>query len=682
VLIPVGLDETRLARLPWVSIAILLVNVAVFVATSTSSRDEEAEARVSDVVEYWRAHPYLELPAAVQRRFGVTRERLAALTGTAIPRTAPPGAAGEQARLDALCDELVAAWDATPARRFSLVPERGLAQPGWITHQFLHGSLGHLIGNMLVFALVVAPFLEDAWGRPFFLGFYLLGGVAAGAAQAIPMGDSPTAVLGASGAISACLGAFALRFAHRRVRMFYWFFLFWRGTFFVPAWLYAFFGLAGDLLGLKLQGTAGGVAYAAHVGGFLFGLAAVMVMRATGLEDRIAPEGAPRWGRTAAASRGSDALADGRVADARTHLEDAIARDPRDLASVLALARIHAAAFERGQTTALAERLVREHLGKQDAASARAVLLELGPILEAAAFRPAVAYRAAELVADEDPGLADRLDEVAASGGGAVAAKALLRSAERARGADPARAARLARRARDADGATPELCARADAILAGVATEAPGADGAGGSAAPPVVHAGVPSRFEAVARDARAPEPGVAAVVPHLAQGAGGDPAADELRFPLGAWEAVRVLHCRLLGASAQGLDLETELGHRATLPPARVAALAAGVLADHARGGHPLRNALVLDLLLHPRPGEGGRVVLRLLGTEMALATIHPDAPPREAYGRVVDALVAASGAPAVPSADAAAGRPFAAFPDAAAFETSAWGRTLAGVA
>ena len=630
-LIPVGLDETRLARLPWVSIAILAVNLAAFTASSVSAGDDEAEARFAEVVEYWRAHPYLQLPADLERRFGMTRERLAGATGAVIPAAVPAGAGAEQAQLDALADDFVATYEATPQRRWSLVPERGLAQPGWLTHQFMHGGLGHLLGNMLVFALVVAPFLEDVWGRPFFLAFYLVGGVAAGAAQVRPMGDSPTHVLGASGAISACLGAFALRFAHRRVRMFYWFALLFRGTFFVPAWLYAFFGLACDLLGLKLQGVAGGVAYAAHVGGFLFGLAVVVVMRATGLEERIAPEDAPQWGRSTAASRGSDALAAGRVADARAFLEDAVARDPRDLASVLALARIHAAAFDRDRTTPLAERLLREHLARQDATSARAVLLELGAGLDPEGLRPAVAYRAAELVADDDPGLADRLDEVAARGGGPIAAKALLRSAERARTSDPARAALLAERAREADGASPELRARAEALLSG-------------------------------ARPRAAETGGVL------------------IGAALGPAEAVKLLSCRLHGASAAGLDLETSQGHRATLPPSRVAALAAGVLAQHARDGQPLRNALVLDLLLHPRPGEAGRVVLRLLGGDMALRAIHADASPREAYGRIVDALLGASGAPAAPSAEAAAGRPFATFPDVAAFERATWGRLLAG--
>jgi hypothetical protein len=528
----------------------------------------------------------------------------------------------------------------------------------------MHGSLGHLLGNMLVFALLVGPFLEDAWGRPFFLAFYLVGGVVSGAAQALPMGDSPIHVLGASGAISACLGAFALRFAHRRVRMFYWLFLFVRGTFLVPAWAYAFFGLAMDLLGLKLAGTDGGVAYAAHVGGFVFGLAVAMVVRSTGLDDRLAPEGVGRWGRTLSASRAEDALAAGRTSDAREHLEAALDKDPSDEASMLALGRIHTGAFERERATPLIERLVAARLARNDAAGARSILAELEAGLDPELLRPASAYRAATLVAD--PLLADRLDAVAARGGGALASKALLRSAERARASDPDRARALAEAARDDDGAPPELRERAEALVRDCT---PAAEPAPAIEAPPEPEV-----------DPRAAAPTPTVECPP-------DPGGPALELegvyapppPLDRSAPVRLVHCRLLGASERGLDLATEDGKRAVLPPRAIAALAGAVVAAHPVGDRVMKNAVLLDLLLHPRPGDRARTVLRLRGHEMALATIHPGVALAEAYAKVVEGLLGASGAIPVPSASTATGRPFARFGDVAAFEAATWGRTLA---
>jgi membrane associated rhomboid family serine protease len=629
-LLPIGLDETRVGRVPWVSITILALNVIAFAGTSLSHDDEVAATRFKEVVEYWRDHPYLALPAEMGRRFGLTEERLARMTSARRPAAVPAGTEAMQAHLDALCDELIQALDDTPERRWSLVPARGLAQAGWVTHQFLHGGLGHLLGNMLVFALVVAPFLEDAWGRPFFLAFYLAGGVAAGAAQALPMGDSPVHILGASGAIAACLGAFALRFAHRRVRIFYWLALILRGTFFIPVWLYAFLGLGADLLGLALAGTGGGVAYAAHVGGFAFGLGTAFVMRLTGLEDRLAPEGTARVGRTLSASRAQEALADGRGLDARRHLEEALRRDPADAGSMLALARIHASALERDATTSLVERLVGMHLAAGDRGAARAVLGELGDRIDPAQLRPAAAYRLAELA--QDPAIAGRLDEVAAKSGGALAAKALLRSAERARASDPARARALAEKARDAEGAPPELRARAEALVRECAPE---------------------------------PEPGPVSV-PSAA------PSTLEVGIP------VRLVHCRLVGSSEAGLDLATAQGKRALLAPSRVAALAAAIVAEHTVSGRPVKNAVLLDLLLHAREGDPRRTIVRLAGHEMALAAIHPGVPAPEAFAHVVSALLEASGAAASPSPEAAAGKPFARYGSAAAFEAAAWGREL----
>jgi hypothetical protein len=69
---------------------------------------------------------------------------------------------------------------------------------------------------------------------------------------------------------------------------------------------------------------------------------------------------------------------------------------------------------------------------------------------------------------------------------------------------------------------------------------------------------------------------------------------------------------------------------------------------------------------------------MIRVPGHALALGALHPGVPPQDAFGRVVDALLAASGASAVPSTEAAAGRPFSRYEDAAAFERATWGRAL----
>jgi membrane associated rhomboid family serine protease len=140
---------------------------------------------------------------------------------------------------------------------------------------FLHGGLLHLAGNML-FLWIFGNNVEDSMGRPRFVVFYLLGGLAALAGQTLidPGATAPT--VGASGAIAAVLGAYALLYPRARVLTLIIIIIFFT-VIEVPALLVlglwflmqVFYGAS--QLGQPVGGS-GGVAYFAHIGGFLFGL--------------------------------------------------------------------------------------------------------------------------------------------------------------------------------------------------------------------------------------------------------------------------------------------------------------------------------------------------------------------------------------------------------------------------
>jgi membrane associated rhomboid family serine protease len=140
-----------------------------------------------------------------------------------------------------------------------------------LTSAFVHGGWLHLIGNMLFLVLAGSP-LEDRWGRPAFLGFYLAGAaVSALVFDALHAGD-PVLLVGASGAIAAVMGAFLLFFARAKIRLWYWM-VRSSGTF----ELAAYYALPLWLLDQVVMGQIGGggaVAYNAHIGGFAFGVAA------------------------------------------------------------------------------------------------------------------------------------------------------------------------------------------------------------------------------------------------------------------------------------------------------------------------------------------------------------------------------------------------------------------------
>lgn len=145
-----------------------------------------------------------------------------------------------------------------------------------VTYAFLHGGWLHLLGNLL-FLWVFGLNLEDRFGRLGFAAFYLAGAAAAGGAHAML---EPSPVIGASGAIAAVTGAFAVLFPGTMVRCFVFFIVI--GMTLIPA-LY-FIGIA-VIWDLVLQGLSPGdqIARLAHLGGYAFGAGTALALRASGV---------------------------------------------------------------------------------------------------------------------------------------------------------------------------------------------------------------------------------------------------------------------------------------------------------------------------------------------------------------------------------------------------------------
>jgi membrane associated rhomboid family serine protease len=149
------------------------------------------------------------------------------------------------------------------------------------TSMFMHGSFLHIFGNML-FLAIFGPTAEDRVGRLRFIVLYLVGGLVALAAQVLVDPSSTAPTIGASGAIAAVLGGYALLYPRARVLTLV-FIVFFVTIIEVPAlWLLGFwfltqlyFGAAGLATPV---GTNEGVAYFAHVGGFLFGLLVIRLL--------------------------------------------------------------------------------------------------------------------------------------------------------------------------------------------------------------------------------------------------------------------------------------------------------------------------------------------------------------------------------------------------------------------
>ena len=162
--------------------------------------------------------------------------------------------------------------------RWSMVPAAIVAGQDWITiltAMFMHAGWVHILGNML-FLWVFGPAIEDVMGSWRYLFFYLLGGLAATAAQALVDPSSTIPNLGASGAIAAVMGAFLITYPRYRILTLLLLGWFIRVTF-LPAVVLVGLWFLIQLVSQvgALAGTdQGGVAYMAHIGGFIFGMIA------------------------------------------------------------------------------------------------------------------------------------------------------------------------------------------------------------------------------------------------------------------------------------------------------------------------------------------------------------------------------------------------------------------------
>jgi membrane associated rhomboid family serine protease len=140
------------------------------------------------------------------------------------------------------------------------------------TSMFIHGGLMHLIGNMW-FLWIFGDNVEDRLGRLRFLFFYLLTGAIGAFAQSLMMPTSNIPMIGASGAVAGVLGGYILTFPHSRVvTLILWYVV---G---VPAWIFLGIWFVGQFF----IGDGSGIAWMAHVGGFLAGLGLVRLFTPAG----------------------------------------------------------------------------------------------------------------------------------------------------------------------------------------------------------------------------------------------------------------------------------------------------------------------------------------------------------------------------------------------------------------
>jgi membrane associated rhomboid family serine protease len=245
-ILPLG-DEPNPDGVPVITYALILVNCAAYVFVALPLSFMSAEPADPLVQEY-----------------------VSALFETMSRPVSPRGAAAIVERLTRY-DLFVFQWGFRPA-----VPQF----VDLFTAMFLHGGFLHLAGNML-FLWIYGDNVEHRLGRVRFLSAYLATGVAATLFHMTFAGQSLLPLLGASGAISGVLGFYFIWFPRNRVRLWVMLFPFFMRVIYAPArWVLGFYVIADNLLPfLASAGTqGGGVAYGAHIGGFLGGVSVAWVL--------------------------------------------------------------------------------------------------------------------------------------------------------------------------------------------------------------------------------------------------------------------------------------------------------------------------------------------------------------------------------------------------------------------
>ncbi|MDD5089246.1 MAG: rhomboid family intramembrane serine protease [bacterium] len=171
----------------------------------------------------------------------------------------------------------VTAYGAVPAlltRDLFSLPGLPVHWPALVSSMFLHGGIMHLLGNML-YLWIFGNNVEDYLGHGKFLLFYVLCGLAAALTHTIANVTSTVPMIGASGAISGILGAYMILYPRARVAVLIWLFIVVR-VIYVPAFLVLGLWFVMQIPGAL--GDADGIAWFAHIGGFVFGLLMIRLL--------------------------------------------------------------------------------------------------------------------------------------------------------------------------------------------------------------------------------------------------------------------------------------------------------------------------------------------------------------------------------------------------------------------
>jgi membrane associated rhomboid family serine protease len=365
-LIPIKHENMEARRWPVVTLALIAVNVLVFLFTMSAIDDESPQLGEvkSHILMLAAEHPELKLQTESQHLVDSFKQShreqwkhvqspyrdIIDAYDAKIKMIEDPSKLQDE--MDSLNAQFVSLSKVSLTEQYAFVPAHPTAI-SYLTANFLHGGWMHLIGNMW-FLWLAGFVLEDVWGRWLYSLFYLIAGTAALQFYAWSNPGSITPTLGASGAVAALMGAFLVRFPKMKIEMawIWWFSIFTllrtgnpfrmirfkaSAYWLLPLWLVT------EIVFGSLLGSSSGVAHWAHVGGFLFGALAALAIQHSGLEHKAnkAIEEKLGWTNDQELEQASNMMEHGQLPDAITLLTDYVAVKPNSLDAWNMLRQIH-----------------------------------------------------------------------------------------------------------------------------------------------------------------------------------------------------------------------------------------------------------------------------------------------------------------------------------------------------
>ncbi len=376
--IPLRHENNEGRRWPVVTIALVILNVALFLATHWRMEQvapESAHVR-PHILMLAAMHPELSMPPEVQdyvenfkrENPGLWREAQSqsreVADGWDAKMRLMEDPAALQGEMDSLGSQLSQMKQTSIAEQYGFIP----AHPtllSYLTANVLHGGWFHLIGN-LWFLWLAGCILEDTWGRVIYPIFYLVAGAAALQFHAWLNPTSIVPTIGASGAIAAVMGAFLMRFPTTRIEVAVVLGIrsitnlaMGRGLRFKAAayWLLPLWLLM-EIFSGALFGQHSGVAHWAHVGGFVFGAIFALVLRHSGLEHHAnkAIEAKVTWSADENIVKASELVEQGKLDDAIAALKSHLVSKPESLEAYTLLGQLY---WRKNDTTAFREAVVK-----------------------------------------------------------------------------------------------------------------------------------------------------------------------------------------------------------------------------------------------------------------------------------------------------------------------------------